>query len=289
MTVLRAVAAAAVLLGAVSETARADVQPTGNTQEAGFQSGAPGAVIAAEPVAPPSDPFVAPPAENDESPGGSAQFVEGDARSGQAYVTPTAFLAPKGTGSIDAWFPVIPVGGVLMATYTLHDRIEVGAGALLAFDESEDGGAAGALSIKVQALRSKRAALSVKLHHFSIPDEEDSLTTLTAVGSTCLGPDCRTVASVHLTGVPTQATSDSGDYGDALLVVGGGSIVTGGRLKLVVEGITFEESGERFVALYGGLRLARRTWSGDLGFAAANDGDEIVVLPVPLGGLSARF
>ena len=273
MTVLRVAAAAAVTLGAVSETARADVQPTTTTEEAGFQGGPPGAT-------PPSDPHVVPPTDFEGVADGSAQFVEGDARSGHGYVTPTAFLPEKGTGGVHAWMPLVPVGGLFLATYTVHDRIEIGAGALMAFEEAEDG-MAGAFTAKVQALRNERAAVSFELHHFRIPEEEDSLTTVTAVGSTCLGHGCRTVASVHLTGVPLDD--------ETFMVVGGASLVTGGKLKLVGEVITFEEGPDRYLVGYGGLRLARPSLSLDIGFAAANDGDDVEVLPVPIGAVSARF
>lgn len=288
MTVLRVAAAAALLLGAVSETARADAQPTGTPQEPGFQSQAPGAVIAPPSATPASDPFVAPPAENDGSPEGSAQFVEGDARSGQAWATPTAFTTPKGRVAIQSWTPALPIGGVVIASVGVTSRVEIGAGALFAIEDAEDGGLAGIVHGKVQVLRSKRAALSVQGYYAQIPDDE-SITTVSAVGSTCLGARCRTVASVHLTGVPTQATDGNGNYGDALLVVAGGSIVTGGRTKLVVEALTVEAGPDQHLMLYGGVRLARRAYSADLGLVALNDGDELELAPVPLLGLGARF
>ena len=274
MTVLRVAAAAALLLVPVSETAHADAQPTATTEEAGFQGGPPGAT-------PPSDPHVVPPTEIEGTGDGWAQFVEADARSGQGYVTPTAFTPPKGTGGVEAYMPVVPVGGVFLATYAVHDRVEIGAGALLVFEDSDDG-MAGAFTAKVQALRSDRAALSVKLHHFRIPEASESLTSVTAVGSTCLARGCRVVASAHLTAVPI------GDE-DVLVLVGGGSLVAGGKLKMVAEVISFEEDDDQVLVGYGGVRLARPGFSLDLGFAAAEAGDGIDVLPVPLGAVSARF
>jgi hypothetical protein len=288
MTVLRVASAAALLLGAVSETARADSEPSETPQELGFQSQAPGATILPPSATPAPDPIVVPPTENDESSTGSAQFVEGDARSGQAWATPTAFTTPKGRVAIQSWTPALPIGGVVIASVGVTSRVEIGAGALFAMEEAEDGGLAGIVHAKVQVLRTRRAALSVQGYYAKIPDDE-SITTVSAVGSTCLGASCRTVASVHLTGVPTQATDDTGNYGDALLVVAGGSIVTGGRTKLVVEAITFEDGSDQFVLFYGGVRLARRTFSADLGLVGFNDGDDMEFAPVPLLGLGARF
>jgi hypothetical protein len=281
MSVLRAAAAVALVLGAVSETAHADSQPTGTTEEAGFQSQAPGAVIVPPSATPAPDPFVAPPSENDGSSTGSAQFVEGDARSGQAWATPTAFTTPKGHATIQSWTPALPVGGVVIASYGVTSRVEIGAGALFAVEEAEDGGLAGVVHGKVQVFRTKRAALSVQGYYAKIPDDE-SITTVSAVGSTCLGARCRTVASVHLTGVPIPDD-------EALLVVGGGSIVTGGRTKLVVEAITFSEGPDQYLMAYGGVRLARRTLSADLGLVALGDGDDLELAPLPLLGLGARF
>jgi hypothetical protein len=170
----------------------------------------------------------------------------------------------------------------------VSSRVEIGAGALVAL--VDEGGAAPAVTIKVQALRTRRAALALKLHYFAIPEEDESLTTLTAVGSTCLGGRCRTVASAHLTAVPTQATDDNGQYGDALMMVAGGSIVTGDRIKAVAELVSFEDSGDRVMLLYAGLRAARSRWSADLGFGAyAGEDDELELAPLPLAGLSARF
>jgi hypothetical protein len=280
MTVLRAAAAAALLLGAVSETAHADSQPTGTPEEVGFQSQAPGAVIAPPSATPAPDPFVAPPTENDGSSTGSAQFVEGDARSGQAWATPTAFTTPKGHATIQSWTPALPVGGVVIASYGVTSRVEIGAGALFAVEEADEGGLAGVVHGKVQVLRTKRAALSVQGYYAKIPDDE-TITTVSAVGSTCLGARCRTVASVHLTGVPID--------GEALLVVAGGSIITGSRTKLVLEAITFGDGPDQFLVAYGGVRLARRTFSADLGVVALDDGDDLEFAPVPLLGLGARF
>jgi hypothetical protein len=281
MTVLRTAALTAMALGSISETARADTQPTGIAGGAGFQSQAPGAL-------PDPDPVALPPAENGDSSAGSAQFVEADARSGQAYATPTAFTTPKGRGSVQVWTPAIPIGGVAIASYGVTSRVEIGAGALFAVEEMEDGGLAGIVTAKVQVLRTRRAGLALQGYYARIPDDE-TIRTLTAVGSTCVGASCRTVASVHLTAVPTEATDDRGNYGDALLVVAGGSIVTGGRTKLVAEAITFEDGSDQYVMLYGGVRLARRTISADLGLVALGDGDDLEVAPLPMAGLSARF
>jgi hypothetical protein len=289
MTVLRVAAAAALVLGAVSETARADSQPTGTTEEAGFQSQAPGAVIVPPSATPAPDPFVAPPTENDGSSTGSAQFVEGDARSGQAWATPTAFTTPKGHATIQSWTPALPIGGVVIASYGVTSRVEIGAGALFAVEEMEDGGLAGVVHGKVQVFRTRRAAISVQGYYAKIPDDE-TITTVSAVGSTCLGARCRTVASVHLTGVPIgEAYDDNGNPSEALLVVAGGSIITGGRTKLVFEALTFQDGPDQFVIAYGGVRLARRTFSADLGLVALNDGDDMEFAPVPLLGLGARF
>jgi hypothetical protein len=274
------------LLGAVSETARADVQPTDTSQEVAFQSNAPGAVIVEPPAAVPPDPAAPPPAEIGEVEAGAAQFVEGDARSGQAWATPTAFTSPRGSGTVQAWFPMYPVGGVAVATYGVTSRLEIGGGAMFAFEED---GVAGVVTGKLQVVRGKRAALAVQGYYADIPDEDESITLLTAVGSACLDARCAVVASGHLTAIPTQGYADDGSYGDVLLLAPGASLVAGRKIKFVAEGLAFDDGGDEFLLLYGGLRLARRSFSGDLGLVVASDGGEAELVPVPMAAVSARF
>jgi len=264
-----------------------DVAPTTENVESPTRvatvTGGPSMAVAAVPpeaYLPPPPPPRAPLAANRDS----------DAAAGRAYLTPTAITGPKGSGSVELIAPTLP-GGILTAKYALTDRIEIGAGA--AFVLVEDGGAGGVLTAKVQVIRRPTGAVAVQMLHVSIPDEDDSVTFWSLVGSKCLDASCRTLGTVHLTLMPFTSTGYSEyDYGSseqALAVIPGLSVVSGGRTKVVFDAVMFGDDGDIGIGLYGGVRFARSGWAADVGLIAGSDGDDSSVLPVPFVGLTARF
>lgn len=271
---------AGVSQGSDTDVAPAEENPapptTATTRTA---SAAPSMVEPVEQIAPPPPPLTP-----------AASFVERDAASGRAFVSPTAFTGPKGHASIELTFPALPVGGLAVARYSITDRIEIGAGGIAVIEED---GAVAVLTAKVQVLKRPTGAVSLQALHISIPDEDDGGTFYSIVGSKCLGDDCRTLVTAHLTLLPFSEYyyEDEGGGGEqgALAVIPGASLVTGGRTKLVVDGVLVGDDYERFAAIYGGIRFARRSFSFDAGLVAAGDGDDFEALPMPLCSLTGRF
>jgi hypothetical protein len=252
--------------------------PTATTRTA---SAAPSMVEPIEQIAPPPPPLTP-----------AASYVERDASSGRAFVSPTAFTGPKGHASIDVTFPAIPVGGFALARYSITDRVEIGAGGFAIIDGETESVAA--LTAKVQVLKRPTGGVALQVLHISIPDEDDGGTFFSAIGSKCLGDDCRTLVSAHLTLLPfseyyyEDSSGGDGEQG-ALAVIPGASLITGGRTKLVLDGVLVGDDYERFAALYVGIRFARRSFSFDTGLVAASDGDDTEALPMPLCSLTGRF
>jgi hypothetical protein len=220
-----------------------------------------------------------------------ADYVARDASSGRAFVSPTALTGPKGHASIELTFPALPVGGFALARYSITDRIEIGAGGIAVIDED---GAVAVLTAKVQVLRRPTGGIALQALHIAIPEEDDGGTFYSAIGSKCLGDGCRTLVSAHLTVLPfseyyySDSSGGGGEQG-ALAVIPGASLVTGGRTKLVVDGVLVGDDYERFAVLYGGIRFARRSFSFDAGLVAAYDGDDAEALPMPLCAATGRF
>jgi hypothetical protein len=269
---------AGVSQGSDTDVAAAEENPAPPTTRTA--SAAPSMVEPVEQIAPPPPPLTP-----------AASYVERDASSGRAFVSPTAFTGPKGHASVEVTFPAIPVGGFALARYAITDRIEIGAGGFAIIDGETD--SVGVLTAKVQVLKRPTGGIALQVLHIAIPDEDDEGTFFSAVGSKCLGDDCRTLLSAHLTVMPFSEYyyEDGGGDGErgALAVIPGASLVTGGRTKLVLDGVLVGDDYERFAVLYGGIRFARRSFSFDAGLVAAGDGDDVEALPMPLCSLTGRF
>lgn len=243
-------------------------------------AGPPGTAVV-EPTPPP------PPAP--EIPTGLAANRDADAASGRAFLTPTANTGKKGSVRVDTWFPTLPIVGYATVSYSITNKLEVGVGGAWVADEGD--GAAVSLRVKWSPLRGKRGGVAVELQRLAIPDEGDGVTLLSAVGSHCLDADCRTVGSLSITAIPEESVPVDDGYGSssALHFVGGASLVTGGKLKLVLDALTIEDGDDRAFGGYAGVRLARPRWALDAGFVAGGDGNDSGILPVPLVGASARW
>jgi hypothetical protein len=258
----------------------------------------PGAV-AATPPAPP-DTAVAPAAEIPQSaesapqiPTPAEQLVDGDAAGGRAYLSTNGFTARKGTAGAQVWAPAIPVAILAAGTYAITDRIEIAAGGFAVLADDDDI-SAGYLAAKVQVLRRRSVGVALQIQYLDGPEPgDDSLTFLSAAGSKCLGASCRTVVTAHLSVFPTSGyTTDA--FGSsmsetAVHVLAGGSIVSGRKVKVVLDAFTFGEGEDQGLVVYAGLRAARHRWSADVGFIGFSDGDDTEVLPVPLASGAFRF
>jgi hypothetical protein len=228
------------------------------------------------------------PAENaprlSETP--AEHLARSDAASGRAFLSPTAFTAPKGAAGAEAWLPAYPGGILAAASYAITSRIEIAGGGLAVDKDS-----AGYLSAKLALIRRPSFGVAVQVQYLGRTDAtDDSLTFLSAVASKCFR-DCRAVISAHVTAFPTQVMAT--DFGPAagthVHVVPGASLVYGGRTKLVIDAVGWEDSPDHGIGLYAGARLARHRWSLDGGFAAFDDGDDAKVIPLPLIAGSLRF
>jgi len=250
-------------------------------------SQAPGAVIAEPP--PPSDSGVAgtvnipqPDAAAAQIPTAAQSYIAADPAAGRAFLSPTAFTARKGTAGVELWAPAVPVGILAAGTYAITDRIEIAGGGMGVF--VDEGATAGYLSAKVQVIRRAGFGVAAQLQYISAPDSsDDSLTLLTGAASKCLGAGCKTLVTLHLSATPGV------DQSDALHILAGGSLVTGTRLKVVLDAYTFGEGPDHGGALYAGLRRVRHAYALDAGFVAYSDGDDAGVLPLPLVALNYRF
>lgn len=225
------------------------------------------------------------------APVGLAAFVESDAAAGRAYLSPTAMTGPRGSGTLTIWAPVVPVVAAALVGYSPHDRVEISAGGVVAPDEGDEG--VFAISAKVQVVRRRTGAVAVQLMHVGTSDSDDDVTIVSAAGSKCLDASCRTVASLHVTALPMDRYNyDSGVDEAAIVFWGGGSLVSGGRYKLVLDTLILDDGsydGDKILFGYAGVRAARRRWALDVGFAAAFTGEETETLPIPLASLGARF
>lgn len=298
MTRCQAATVLAVLLFGAQASANPGETPREDAGEEAQKSDTDVAVAAGNPArvasAAPSmvDPIpVEPPPPAPPEPVGLAAFAEGDASAGHAFISPTAMTGARGTGSLTIVAPAIPVAAGALVGYSPHDRIEIAAGGAAPFEESEDG--VFVVSAKAQVVRARTGAVAVQLMHVSADGGDDSITMVSGAGSKCLDAACRTVATLHVTAVPMDRYNyDSGQDESAIVLWGGGSLITGGRIKLVLDTVIVDDgdsSADQVVLGYAGLRAARRTWALDVGFAAAWAGDDIEPAPVPLLGLGARF
>jgi hypothetical protein len=232
--------------------------------------------ILARSLAASADPSSTAPQIPDSGVAGAGSFVEGDAAAGRAYLGPTAFTNPAGTAGIVSWFPGLPIVGVAAVTYGITDRIELGAG--VTYSATDHIFTANYLEARGQLLRRARTAIAIEWQHMAPPDASgDAVDVLTVVGSRVLG---RAVVSASVSAIPDHGT---------LHVVGDGSIIWGGKLKLVGEGLLFQD-GDRTLVMYGGARYATHRISADLGFAfAKRPGESPDVAPFPFAAISARF
>ena len=245
--------------------------------------------VAVAPSMTPPTPAVPPVSEvAPEATAGLAGFAARDAAAGRAYVTPTAATSAGGTGGVTAWFPVVPVAGLVTASYAVGDRVELAAGGMFVYEEEDT---PLYLAGKVQVVRGRTRAVAVQVQHLRIPDEDERLWFATAVGSTCVdGPRCRTLASLHVTAVPVEGWDD-GRERRGLAFLAGASLITGGRTKAVFDLVATDTGdGDLGAAAFGGVRVARARWAADLGLACLIESDnDTEWVPLPLSSLSFRF
>ncbi len=268
-----------------SETPDNDA-PTATENRVAY-AGPPGTYVAEPEAEPPAPAPVPPPAAT-----GLQALRDSDAAAGRAFLFPTAITGKKGSVRIEAWWPTMPVAGLTMLSYSVHDKVEIGAGAFWIADELDgDQAIAPAFRIKVAPLRTARGGIALEYQHMVIPDESDAIKVLTVVGSHCLDGACRVLGSLHASAIPEKEAYDdnTGSYGPALHTFGGASLVAGGKTKLVLDLVTAEEDDDRIFAGYAGVRFARGKWAFDAGLVAGGADGDAEALPLPLVGGTARW
>jgi hypothetical protein len=258
--------------------------------------------VPAVPTAPPT--YVAPPAAPPAEPElvGIRRRAAEDPAADRAYVARTALVAPRGTITLDVRAPTMPAA-LATLNVAVTDRIELGAGgaAVYMFDSGSDPleGSLFALHGKVQLVKGRRAALAFgyDLIKTRDDDDDDTLYIPSLVASFCTDGDlCRTLLSVHLTGIGM-------DGEDEMPVFGGVSFVSGAKNRLVgeIHASRDDETGETIFGGYLGARFGGRKVAFDAGVAFGGvdesattcDGcggdDEGELGAFPFVGMSARL
>jgi hypothetical protein len=194
------------------------------------------------------------------------------ARDGQAWATPTALTAPRGTVTLSLYELIFPVLG-----FSPHDALEVGVGGLTDFD-----------NVYVAAGRAKLRASSSggRLHGaafgFFARARDRSVRGGNGnsggggglVVSLCDGPEGRLVGSLF--GVVTGLEREN-------LFVGGNALVTlVGPLRLVAEVMGSAEADELMVNVL--ARAAFRRFAAEIGVATFTDGAAF-----PIGTIAVAF